>query len=204
MGYYRNKLFPRLMHRSLDKPLFHRWRNALLTEVRGAVLEIGGGTGLNIDHYPSSVESLLMLDNNPGMVQAIQSRSAKNGKVKAVEGSAEKMPAESGQYDWVVSTFTLCSVDSVPQVVSEVIRVLKPGGHFLWLEHGSAKSKSTRFVQKVVEPLQKCVGDGCSLTRSYLPEIEAAGMIVLSQSVIVEPRMWSAVGTIYKGQARKE
>ena len=112
-------------------------RSELLADVGGEVLEIGFGTGLNLPHYPEHVRRITTVDPNPGMNKLARRRIAESGIAvdqRALGGEA--LPFEDETFDCVVSTWTLCSIPEVGRALGEVYRVLRPGGRFVFLEHG--------------------------------------------------------------------
>ena len=113
----------------MQESLFTRYRIDVLKDVMGDVLEIGVGTGLNLRHYPDEVTHLDVVDSNPGMNSLLR-RSMKGIPlpVKHATISEETLPYADARFDMVVSTWTLCSIPDVSKALSEIYRVLKPGG----------------------------------------------------------------------------
>src|SRR5690349_5605975 len=139
MGFYSQIVFPRLCDFLLDQPLVADHRRQLLSATEGEVLEIGFGTGLNLPHYPENVGKITAVDPSAGMHRLAerriqQARIAVNYKL----ASGDRLPLDANRFDCVVSTFTLCSVAEPTRTLSEVFRVLKPGGRFLFFEHGQS------------------------------------------------------------------
>jgi SAM-dependent methyltransferase len=157
MGWYSNYVFPRLCDWLLDRPWMAEQRRAQLAEVRGRVLEIGIGTGLNLPCYPHNVRRIAAVDPNLGVAKLLGielDRSIARG---------ERLPFEDRSFDSVVSTLTLCSIANVEQALREVYRVLSPGGRFVFFEHGLSPDPSVQKWQRRLNPLQGLVGDGCRL-----------------------------------------
>src|SRR5262245_61908413 len=137
MSFFSQVIFPRLCDLLMSKSLLTRHRRQLLAGAYGDVLEIGFGTGLNLPYYPKGVHKLTAVDPNPGMHRLAQKRIKQAGfEVDPHVVSGERLPFEDSRFDCAVSTFTLCSIKDVAQALSEVYRVLKGGGTFLFLEHG--------------------------------------------------------------------
>jgi ubiquinone/menaquinone biosynthesis C-methylase UbiE len=137
MGLYARHIFPLLCDWSMRNPRIERLRNETLTQVDGEILEIGFGTGLNLEHYPEHVRHLTAIDPGEGMARIARRRIEPSDiDVDLRVQTAEELPFEEGQFDCVVSTWTLCSVRDARRAVAEISRVLKPGGRFLYLEHG--------------------------------------------------------------------
>src|SRR5881275_885140 len=111
-------------------------RQRVLGGARGRVLEVGGGTGANLPHYGSGVESLTITEPEPPMLTRLRRRLTEEGtRGEVVQASAEHLPFEDGSFDAVVSTLVLCGVDDQGQALREARRVLKAGGRLVFIEH---------------------------------------------------------------------
>ena len=166
MGFYTQVVFPRLCDLLLNRPLVARHRRELLAHASGEVLEIGFGTGLNLPFYPSCVRKLTTVDPNAGMHSLARKRVGRSGiKVDQRVLSGERLPFVEGTFDCVVSTFTLCSIAGVGEALSEAYRVLRPGGKFLFLEHGLSPEPTVQKWQRRLNWLQMRLADGCRLDR---------------------------------------
>jgi ubiquinone/menaquinone biosynthesis C-methylase UbiE len=166
MGFYSQVIVPLLCNFGLDCPFVARYRRKLLAHAGGNVLEIGFGTGLNLQHYPAGVHKLTGVDPNPGLHRRAQERIKQKGiEVDRQIVSGERLPFEDGAFDCMVSTFTLCSVGDVAQALREVYRVLKAGGKFLFLEHGLSPEPSVPKCQRLLNWLQMQLAGGCRLDR---------------------------------------
>ncbi|HEY9890148.1 MAG TPA: class I SAM-dependent methyltransferase [Candidatus Obscuribacterales bacterium] len=173
MGWYGRWVFPRLLDWSMAGEPFATYRKQLLAEVAGEVLEIGFGTGLNLAYYPASVVALTVIDPNPGMAAIAQPRLAQsplNVVSKPLRGESLAMGDDT--FDWVVSTWTLCSIADVEQALKEIKRVLKPGGKFAFIEHGLSPDPQLQTWQHRLTPLQKRLADGCHLDRAIADLIQ--------------------------------
>ena len=167
MGLYSQIIFPRLCDIFLNTPLVARHRRGLLANAFGDVLEIGFGTGLNLTHYPKQVRKITTVDPNAGMHRLAQKRIKKTGiEVDQRVLSGGRLPFEDNRFDCVVSTFTLCSIENVGQALSEIYRVIKSGGRFLFLEHGLCPESNVQKWQRRLNWLQIHLADGCRLDRN--------------------------------------
>jgi ubiquinone/menaquinone biosynthesis C-methylase UbiE len=176
MSLYRDLILPRLVHGAMRNPELVPYRKRTLEQARGRVLEIGIGSGLNLPHYPRAVGEVLGLE--PSARLAAMARQAASGvafPVNVIEESAEAIPLDDGTIDTVVSTWTLCSIPDVGRALSELRRVLKPGGQFLFVEHGLSRDASVRTWQRRLTPLWKCCAGGCHLNRKIERLVEGAG-----------------------------
>ena len=159
MGLYTRHIFPRLCDWVMRAPDIARLRRETLTRVDGEILEIGFGTGLNLEHYPEHVRHLTAVDPGVGMARIARSRIERSEiDVDLHVQPAEALPFEDGRFDCVVSTWTLCSIRDAGRAIAEVARVLKPGGRFLFLEHGLSDEAGVQRWQRRLTPLQKRLG----------------------------------------------
>ncbi len=150
------------------------YRNSTAGQASGRVLEIGFGTGSNLKYYPDSVE-ITALEPNPYMFDRIRRRASTLNKVITVfRGYGENMPFKDEVFDTVVVTLVLCMVSDVERVVSEITRVLKPGGRFYFYEHVSSKSYVGRRFQSLLNPFWSFITTGCNLTRDIEKIIKEA------------------------------
>ena len=149
----------------MDKPFWLKHRREQLSNVNGKILEIGVGTGLNLPHYPPHVRTIVTVDPNPGMNRRLQRRIDQTGiEVDRRIISSESLPFESGTFDCIVSTITLCSIPQVQLALAELYRVLKQGGCLLFLEHGISPDATVARWQRRMNWIQRRCADGCTLT----------------------------------------
>lgn len=147
-------------------------RAALLAGARGRVLEIGAGTGLNLAHYPVTVEELVLTEPVPAMAARSRARVAASGRaVEVVESPAESLPFASATFDTVVSTMVLCTVADVESALSEVARVLAPGGRLLFIEHVHAEGTRLGRWQLRLADLWAAWAQGCRCDRDLMGSI---------------------------------
>ncbi len=178
-GWYARQVFPRLVQWSMGQAGFIPLRQSLLSQASGEVLEIGFGTGANFKFYPSQLHSLTAIDPNPGMIPLARSLQAETMiPVHLALALAEALPFPPSSFDTVVSTMTLCSVPLPSKALQELLRVVRPGGRFLFLEHGQSPDRSVRRWQDGLTPVWKHLGDGCHLNRPMVQMIRAQGWTV--------------------------
>ena len=167
MGWYGRWVFPRLLDWTMAGEPFSTYRKQVLSAVTGDVLEIGFGTGLNLAYYPETVSSLTVIDPNPGMAVIAAPRLAKTSlSVVSKSLHGESLTMADNTFDWVVSTWTLCSITNIDQALAEICRVLKPGSKFAFIEHGLSPESTLQTWQHRLTPLQKRIADGCHLDRA--------------------------------------
>jgi ubiquinone/menaquinone biosynthesis C-methylase UbiE len=204
MGFYHRWLFPRLCHLSLGNEHFADLRRRTLAPARGRVLEVGVGTGLNLALYPAAVDEVVGIDPNPGMLAlAAKQAAAAPMPVELAPGRAESLPFPDASFDTVVSTLTLCSVESPAAALAEVHRVLAPGGRFLFLEHGLADRPRVARWQRRLTPFQRRVGDGCHLDRDMRALVAASPLALAELAAGFDPKMPKLAGYLYRGEAQR-
>ena len=176
MGFYKDHIVPFLIHQAMRQRNLAAYRSRVVPAAEGRVLEIGVGSGLNLPFYSAKVAHVIGLDPSPKLLSmARQAARPAMAPVEFVEGSAEAIPLEDRSVDTVVTTWTLCSIPDAPRSLREMRRVLKPGGHLLFVEHGRAPDASVRWWQDHLNPAWKRLGGGCHLNRAIQTLIEGAG-----------------------------
>ena len=203
MGFYSQKILPYLLDWSLSDPRIAKYRKEILAEVKGEVLEIGFGTGLNLSYYPQELEKLVTIDSNPGVNKLAQKRIQSSSiTVDNRILNGENLPMADDTFDSVVSTFTLCSIAKVEEALKQVYRVLKPGGKFFFVEHGLSNQPKIQVWQNRLTPIQKVIGDGCHLNRNIRQLVEQQFDTVTLEEFVGE-NLPKVVGYLYKGIATK-
>jgi SAM-dependent methyltransferase len=141
-------------------------RADLLEQASGRVLELGAGTGLNVPHYPESVEEVILTEPAAPMVPRLERRVRRSGRdYSVVVAPAEALPFDDDSFDTVVSTLVLCTVDDPRVVIEETARVLRPGGRLLFLEHvRSDSSRLARWQDRLHGPWHAFAA-GCNANR---------------------------------------
>jgi ubiquinone/menaquinone biosynthesis C-methylase UbiE len=203
MGVYREQILPRLIDRACGGRSLAKWQRRLTADLSGVVVEIGSGSGLNIEHLPDSVERLLAVEPSD-IAWRLASRRVERATVPVehigLDGAA--IPLDDSSCDAALATFALCTIRDVETALAEVMRVLKPGGRFHVLEHGLAPDDSVRRWQRRLEPMQKRLADGCHLTRDPVALITSAGFEIIETTSLYGrgPKPWMYFTEI---QARK-
>lgn len=160
-------------------PRFQEQRQQALAPVSGRVLEIGFGTGLNLPHYPSTVTWLTAIEPGHLLDQRVADRSANLAMpVEIFRYRAEALPWEDQRFDCAVSTWTLCTIRDPLRALSEIRRVLKPNGKFIFLEHGRSDDPKVARWQNILNPFQRVFACGCNLNRRIDRLIEDGGFTV--------------------------
>lgn len=176
MGFYQNQLLPRLQDKVMDRKRAREVRARVCAGLRGKVVEIGFGTGLNAPFYPPEVTKVLAIEPSAVCMGIAEPRIARSSAVVELAGlDGERLDLPSEEFDAVLSTWTLCTIPNVTSALAELRRVLKPGGSFHFVEHGHAPDPKVARWQRRIEPLNKRLAGGCHLTRRIPDQIEQAG-----------------------------
>ncbi|HLG16436.1 MAG TPA: class I SAM-dependent methyltransferase [Blastocatellia bacterium] len=189
----------------LNSPEVRRQRRCTLEPARGAVLEIGFGTGLNLPHYPESVTRLTVIDPQrmlPTRVERRISQAPMPVEMFFLDASG-RLPFDDDSFDSVVTTFTLCSIDDLPAALAGIRRVLRPDGRFIFLEHGRSDDPKVARRQDFYNPVHRFLALGCNVNRPIDANIRAAGFEVVSLDRFLMPETPKVLGEMYRGAARK-
>ncbi|MBK9180954.1 MAG: class I SAM-dependent methyltransferase [Acidimicrobiales bacterium] len=194
MGLYRHHVLPRLVELACGTPELRRFRAEALAGLRGRVVEIGFGSGLNVPVYPDEVELVYAVE--PALTArklAAERVAASPIPVEHVGLDGQSIPLDDHSCDAALSTFTLCTIPDVQRALAEVRRVLRPGGTLHFLEHGLSPEPGVAAWQRRIEPLQKRLADGCHLTRAPAALVEQAGfeLVSVQERYASGPKPWS-------------
>lgn len=152
-----------------------RMRTELLAGARGRVIEIGAGTGLNLELYPDSVRGLTLVEPDPHMAKRLRVKAAESAPAaEIVEAPAERLPCADDSFDTAIATLVFCTVPEPSAALAELARVLKPGGHLLFVEHVRSRHPSLAGWQDRLEKPWRFIGDGCHCNRDTLATIAAS------------------------------
>jgi ubiquinone/menaquinone biosynthesis C-methylase UbiE len=202
MSFYEDKVLPHCIDFLLSRKPFLEARARVAQGLRGEVVEIGFGSGLNLPYLPDAVTKLHAVDPSGGALRIARTRIA--ACTCAVEpcgldGQALALPDAS--MDAALCTFTLCTIPDVERALQEVRRVLKPGGAFHFLEHGRSPEAAVAKWQDRLTPFQRVVGGGCHLNRAIGDLVRNAGFCVdaLDNYYLPGPRF---AAYLYEGRAR--
>jgi ubiquinone/menaquinone biosynthesis C-methylase UbiE len=193
--------------KNTEKLCLSNWRTELLGNVRGDVLEIGSGTGVNLKYYPDTINRLVLSEPNVNMRNYLNKRIEDAGRGKNISmahNDAESIDFPDESFDYIVSTLVLCSVNDQLNCLRELKRLLRPKGQLRFIEHVAAEDNPRLLTwQKRLEPFWKFIGGNCHLTRNTESVIKQAGF----KSIQVEKTHFfgapSIVGPIIKGSAYK-
>ena len=180
-------------------------RKELLAKTRGFTVDIGSGTGLNLPHYPDDLEELVLAEPGPAMRTRLEKRLHHGGRnARLIDAPADQLPFPNESVDTVVSTFVLCTVDAPELALQEIVRVLRPDGELLFIEHVRSDSPTLAAWQdRLVEPWRR-FARGCRCNRAT-PQLIATSGLTLDD---VHEESWRAMPPIVRpliiGRAQKD
>jgi len=179
-SWYDAHVMPKLIRCACGTGQVMKRRAAVVPLARGDVFELGCGGGINHEFYNAdAITSYAGIDPHEALLDnAKEAALAKGWPADLRQGIGEDIPFPSGTFDTVVCTFTLCSVQEPSRVLSEMLRILRPGGQALFLEHGRAPDADVAKWQDRVEPVWKKLAGGCHLTRPIGSAFRGAGFEV--------------------------
>lgn len=187
MGLYGEQVLPRMINVACGLKAVAPLRRRVCQGLRGDVVEIGFGSGLNVPFYPPAVTRVAAVEPaDVGWKLAEKRLGASGVPVERSGLDGQRLPFPDNSYDAALSTWTLCTIPDVAAALAEVRRVLKPGATLHFLEHGLAPDDSVRRWQHRLEPVQKRVFGGCHLTRPVVLILTAAGFTITEVDVFYE------------------
>jgi ubiquinone/menaquinone biosynthesis C-methylase UbiE len=176
MSFYQERVLPWLIHLSMRQRRLALYRNRVVSNTTGRVLEVGIGSGLNLPFYGNTVAEIIGLEPSPKLVEMANKAARKTPiPLRLIEGTAEAIPIEDHSVDAVVTTWTMCSIPEIENALQEMRSVLKPGGQLLFVEHGRAPEPRVRWWQDHLTPVWRRLSGGCHLNRAIDELIEHAG-----------------------------
>ena len=205
MSFYNDHVLPRLIDLACGAPEFREERATLLPRAEGVVLDVGIGTGCNLDFYDlSQVQRLIGLDPCATSLRMAEAAAAERCvPLETLQAGGEAIPLPDASVDTAVLTYTLCTVPDVEATLAEVRRVLKPGGTLLYAEHVRAPTRRlARWQDRLRRPWAAMAG-GCQLNRQTESLLKQAGFSG-DMSLHKVPKMlplvaWQARGAVQIG-----
>jgi ubiquinone/menaquinone biosynthesis C-methylase UbiE len=150
-------------------------RREVLSEAVGRTIDIGAGTGLNLELFPPEVSELVLAEPDPHMLKKLQEKlSASSREASVIQSPAEKLPFPDDSFDTAVFTLVLCTVPDPAAALAEAARLLRPGGKLLFLEHVRSEDPGLARWQDRLEGPWHFLGDGCHCNRDTVAAIEAS------------------------------
>ena len=173
------------MCRTGSVPFFGDWRGALLSDVRGFVLEVGAGSGPNLDRYPAGVSLVATEFNEESIVQAKRSmaKPKASARIRLASADIEHLAFPDNTFDAAVATLVFCSVERPVDGLREVMRVLKPGSKFYMIDHVRSHHARLARLQDKLNSRWYRWAEGCNLNRDTEANVRAAGFALEYLSV---------------------
>jgi len=202
MGIYQDHVLPRFQDKVMGSKRLREARGRVCEGLEGAVVEIGFGTGLNVHYYSSKITKLVAIEPSRVCIKIAAPRIARAPVSVEYGGlTGEHLDLPTGEFDAVLSTWTLCTIPNMDAALAEIKRVLKPGGSFHFIEHGHAPDAKVARTQARLEPLNKRLAGGCHLTRRIPDDIERAGFGIQKIESYYFKGEPKAMGFTYEGRA---
>jgi SAM-dependent methyltransferase len=188
MGAYGTYVLPRIINAVCGARTLEPLRRRVCDGLSGDVIELGFGSGLNVPFYPKAVTLVHAVEPSDVGWRLASTRVAASAVPVQRSGlDGQSLPFEDASHDAALSTWTLCTIPDVATALSEVRRVLKPGGSLYFLEHGLAPDENVRRWQRRLEPVQKRIAGGCHFTRPIVELLTDAGFVITELDVFYEP-----------------
>ncbi|MDX2373517.1 class I SAM-dependent methyltransferase [Psychrobacter sp. PP-21] len=204
MNLYERYILPKMIDVACSTGNVMKARSKIVPQAFGEVLEIGIGSGLNLQFYDAKkVFAIVGVDPAAQMQSLARERAANiDIPVEIIAIDVQGIHAKTDQFDTIVMTFTLCSIDDPVAALREMARVLKPNGRLLFCEHGLAPDLTVERWQHRLTPFWKPIAGGCHLDRDIPALIRAGGFTIdeLSEAYLPGPRPMSYV---YSGVAQQ-
>jgi ubiquinone/menaquinone biosynthesis C-methylase UbiE len=204
--FYTDQVVPRLTDKMLGTRAVTKLRRRAVDGLRGEVVEIGFGSGLNVPLYPPDVTTVYAVDPSAVARELSAGRVAASPvKVEFVGLDGASLPLEDASVDAALSTFTLCTIPDVVGALNEVRRVLRPGGTFHFLEHGLCPEPEVARKQRRFNGIQQRLAGGCHLDRPIDALIGEAGfeLAELDNDQMPGPKFMLPWGYLYEGVATR-
>jgi ubiquinone/menaquinone biosynthesis C-methylase UbiE len=204
MAFWTDRIVPHLVELSLSTGDVTQERQRVCARLTGRLIEIGFGSGLNIESYPDAVESVAAVEpSDVAWRMSAERRATSRTPIKRSGLDGQSLDEADGSFDSALSTFTLCTIPDVELALREIHRVLRPSGTFQFLEHGLAPDSRVARWQRRLDPLEKRVAGGCHLSRDTAALVESAGFEItaLERRYLPGPGIARPWIHIYNGSA---
>lgn len=202
VGFYDDRVVPHLVHLACGMSALTPLRQRACAPLSGRMLEVGFGSGLNVGLYPDTITEVAAVEpSDVGWRMAADRVAESSVPIERSGLDGQKLPFEDDSFDAALSTFTLCTIPDLRAALTEIRRVLRPGGTLGFLEHGLAPDEKVRRWQHRLEPIQKRLVGGCHLTRDVRAELTAAGFTLGSVDSFYQPGVPKPHGALSLGTA---
>lgn len=173
-NWYDRHILPQLIRFGCGCQMMTEMRQPVASQASGRVLELGMGAGANMPcMVPGQISELVGIEPSDELrAMAAATPAAQQLKPTILGAPAEELPFEDASFDTILCTFTLCTVQDPARALAEARRVLRPGGQFLFCEHGRAPDANVARWQERFDPVWSRIFGGCHLSRPVRGAIE--------------------------------
>lgn len=204
MRIYQDQVLPRVTDAVMRRREFTPIRERVSAALDGEVLEIGFGSGLNVPHYPAAVTRVRAVDPATAGRRLAAKRVAESPvPVEYIGLDGQELPVDPASIDHVLTTWTLCTIPDVERALSEVCRVLRPGGSLHFVEHGRSPDPTVARWQDRLTPWQRRLAGGCHLNRP-IGRLVADSGLSLTRMENYYAKGPKPFGYMFEGTAMKE
>jgi len=177
-------------------------RREMLAGASGRTIDLGAGTGANLDLYPESVTELVLAEPDPHMLRKLHAKAGEAGAdAEVVQAPAEDLPFPDSNFDTAVFTLVLCTVPDPAAALAEAARVLRPGGKLIFVEHVRSEDASLARWQDRLERPWRFLADGCRCNRDTVASIEASPLEIEQVDAGSMPKAPPLVRPLVRGSA---
>lgn len=177
--YDRISLIYDMIEAPVERFLFRKWRRSVLSELRGNVLEVGVGTGKNLEYYPRDCK-VTAIDISPKMLEHAKKRAEGMDNISLMVMDAEKLTFADNTFDYVITTFVLCSIPNPVAALREMRRVCKPDSFVIDLEHMRSSNWVLTLLENILNPISVFFM-GVNVNRKTVENINKAGLSVIEE-----------------------
>ena len=204
MGFYDKYVLPKVLNCTCGSKPIQYQRKKVVPLAEGVVLDVGIGSGLNIPFYDmSKIDKVLGLDPSEELNNIAKGVAEENEvDVDFMLCGAEDIPLPDNHVDTLLITYTMCTIPKVSAANKEMLRVLKPGGKFVFCEHGLAPDANIAKWQSRINPIWSKIAGGCYLNRNIPELITSAGFVIENMEQMYLPSTPKFAGYNYWGSAR--
>jgi ubiquinone/menaquinone biosynthesis C-methylase UbiE len=203
MGFYEQRVLPRLIDKACGMKMGRPLRERVCAGLTGDVIELGFGSGHNVEFYPKAVTQVSAVEPSDLAWKLAGERvGAAPIPIERAGLDGQSLPFPDNSFDNALSTWTMCTIPDTEAALGELRRVLKPGGTLHFLEHGLAPDERVQRWQYRLDPLERRLAGGCSFTRQIVVMLTDGGFTVTDLDVFYEKGAPKFAGADSLGIAR--
>ena len=161
---------------------FKKWRKEAFSPLHGKILDVGVGTGKNLPYYAKDAE-ITGIDISHGMLEHAQKRAKEMDNVKLMHMDAGHLEFDDDTFDYVVTSFVLCTIPDPVAALFEMRRVCKPSGKLVMLEHVRSKNRLIAFFEDLLNPIPRVLV-GTNINRDTVGNVKKAGFVDVTDTNI--------------------